>query len=114
MVFHAPVTNTTLTTMTPDPTRTIPISDYHCIEVGAATWNPEETSIRSRYDAPDSGRFSPHASSELPLEDLLPIMQAAGRDDLLDSFTCARIISALAASIERQSHTSSGESTPTI
>lgn len=86
--------------MKPDPTKTVQISPTHSIEVGESTWNSAETSIRNRYDA--SGRFSRSGSSELPLDDLQPIMEAAANHDLLEPKVCALIIEALAKSIQRQ------------
>lgn len=88
--------------MTPNPTKTRTLSPSHCIEVGASTWNPSETSIRCRYEDPESGRFSPHGSSEIPLEDLQHVMEVAAENDLLDVATCAKIIEAIARSIQRQ------------
>jgi hypothetical protein len=73
----------------------------HSIEVGGSSWDGRETSICSRYDN-DDGTSNPHCSSELPLDDLRPIMEVAAQNDLLDSATCAAIIEALAASIQRQ------------
>src|SRR5436309_2883728 len=45
-----------------DPTKTRIISPSHCIEVGDSSWDPNETSIRCRYDSPTTGRFSPHVA----------------------------------------------------
>ena len=87
--------------MNPDPTRTRIISPSHSIEVGTSTWDPAETSIRSRYDGP-TGRFDPHGSSELPLPDLPHLMDVAATYDLIDPKEYAAIIEALAASIHRQ------------
>ena len=84
-----------------DPTRSVTLAPNHSIEVGRATWNQSETSIRNRYDQAN-GRINVRASSELPLPDLEPVMQAAAQNDLLDCATCARIIQAFAASIERR------------
>lgn len=85
-----------------DPALTRVISPDHSIEVGVSTWSADETSIRSRYDGP-TGRFSPHGSSELPLYDLLPIMEVTARNDLLSIEDSAAIIEALAESIRRRS-----------
>ena len=86
--------------MKPDPTKTVIIDHEHSIEIGESTWDSTERSIRRRYD-PD-GRFSPHGSSEIPIEDLKIIMETAARHDELDSKTCSEIIKALADSISRQ------------
>jgi hypothetical protein len=86
--------------MNPDPTKTVIIDPDTSIEIGESTWNPAETSIRRRYQP--GGKFSPHGSSEIPIDDLKIIMEAAARHDELDPKTCAAIITALADSIHRQ------------
>jgi hypothetical protein len=87
--------------MNVDSSMTLTLYPGHTIEVGSSSWDDDETSIRCRYDLPN-GRFSPHQSSELPLHDLRPMLEVAGRNDLLDPTMCAAIIEALAASIQRQ------------
>ena len=79
----------------------VPIKPGHSFEFGAATWDPTERSVRNRKDGP-TGRFSPRASSEMPMGDLEGIVIEAGDRDQFDSKGCARMIKALAASIERQ------------
>jgi len=86
--------------MKPDPTKTIILSPELSIEIGESSWDSEERSIRRRYQ-PD-GKFSPHGSSEIPIEDLKIIMEAAARHDELEPKTCAEIIKALAESAHRQ------------
>ena len=81
-----------------DPTKTHIISPSHSIEIGQSSWDAQEMSIRSRYDG-ETGRFSPHGSSELPLYDLKPLMESAAKHNLLCPNECAAIICALAASI---------------
>jgi hypothetical protein len=88
-------------TMQVDPTKTRIISPTHSIEIGQSSWDPQEMSIRSRYDGA-TGRFSPHGSSELPLYDLQPLMASAAQHDLLSPNECAAIIHALSDSIRRQ------------
>jgi len=85
-----------------DQTKTRVIDDRHSFEVGKSSWDSDETSIRCRYNDEETGRFSPHGSSELPLHDLQPLMEVAGENDLLSPSECAAIIQALAASIRRQ------------
>ena len=85
-----------------DPTKTRIIDSRHSFEVGGSSWDPDETSIRCRYDDEVTGRFSPHGSSELPLHDLQPLMEVAAENDLLDPSACSAIIQALTASIQRQ------------
>lgn len=88
--------------MNVDHSLTRVISPGHSIEVGGASWDPEETSIRCRYDL-ENGRFSPHNSSELPLPDLRPLLEVASDNDLLSIEDSAAIISALSTSILRRS-----------
>ena len=83
------------------PSKTLHIAPRHSIEVGDSSWDDSETSIRCRYDLPN-GRFSPHQSSEVPLHDLQPMLEVAGKHDLLEPAMCAAIIEALSASIRRQ------------
>jgi hypothetical protein len=52
------------------------IGPNHSIEIGWSTWNPEEVSIRNRYDSSD-GHFSNTASSEIPLNDLSNLVRIA-------------------------------------
>jgi hypothetical protein len=47
----------------------------HSIEIGWSTWNPDEVSLRNRYDK--KGKFSPRGSSEIPLRDLPALMRVA-------------------------------------
>jgi len=86
-----------------DHSKTRVIDKSHCFEVGRSSWDDTETSIRCRYDNPETGRFSPHGSSELPLHDLQPLIEVASENDLLSTSQCAAMIQALAASIKRQS-----------
>jgi len=66
-----------------DHSKTRIIDNSHCFEVGISSWSKTETSIRCRYDHPETGRFSPHGSSELPLHDLQPLIEVAAENDLL-------------------------------
>jgi hypothetical protein len=45
----------------------------HSIDIGWSTWNADEVSLRNRYDK--NGKYSPHASSEIPLGDLQEMMR---------------------------------------
>lgn len=49
---------------------------HHTIELGFSTWDPTAISIRNRYDLPN-GRFNPHLSSEIPLDDLHALVRVA-------------------------------------
>jgi hypothetical protein len=52
------------------------IDERHSIEIGWSTWNPNEVSLRSRYNQ-ENGRFDPRSSSEIPLRDLPELMRVA-------------------------------------
>ena len=78
------------------------LGEGYSVEIGAATWNPEGRSLRNRY-ATVNGGFNPHSSSEVPIGDLVPMLQFAGEHDALTTLQCAVIIESLSASIRRQS-----------
>lgn len=88
--------------MNPDPKKTKIISSRHSIEIGSSTWDSKEISIRNRYNSKQSGKFSRSGSSELPIEDLVHLMEAAAKYDLLEVEECTAIIEILAKSIQRQ------------
>jgi hypothetical protein len=54
----------------------VQLSDLHSIELGEATWDNNAVSIRNRYDL-DSGKFSRHNSSEIPINDLPGLVKFA-------------------------------------
>ncbi|RLV60871.1 hypothetical protein D5018_04305 [Parashewanella curva] len=80
----------------------VTISETHSIEIGTSSWSSKEKSIRSRYDSLETGKFSPHASSELPIPDLQPIIKMAAENDLLSISQCSEMIVALSKSISKQ------------
>ena len=90
--------------MKPDQTKTVVLDTSHRIEIGPSSWDPAEVSLRNRYDSPQTGRFSPHGSSESPLHDLVPLLRAAADHDLLRPIQCAQIVEALSQSLARQLH----------
>jgi hypothetical protein len=67
----------------------------------AATWNSKDRSVRNRYQTA-SGGFSPHSSSEVPVGDLVPMLELVAKYDELSVAQCASIIGTLSASILRQ------------
>ena len=79
----------------------VDLGDGHLIEIGDATWEESQTSIRNRYPT-STGGFSPRSSSEIPIGDIEPLTVALADRDLLDVSTCARILGALASSIARR------------
>ena len=60
----------------------IKINQEHSIEIGKATWDEDYISIRNRYKTKKGG-FSPHSSSELPLNDIQIIVSVVSNEDLL-------------------------------
>ena len=77
------------------------LSHGHTVEIGAASWNPEDTSVRNRYTAAHAG-LNPHCSSEVPVNDLVPMLQFVAQHNVLSIVQCAEIMESLAASIRRQ------------
>lgn len=104
MLYNQPKSNRRITTVKVNPLLTQQIDEHHQIEIGGASWDETETSIRRRYDNPESGRFSPHGSSELPLYALNDLIRVASENDILDPDSCLRMIQNLAASLARQAH----------
>jgi hypothetical protein len=81
----------------------INLGNGHSIEIGAATWDSKDRSVRNRYQTA-SGGFSPHSSSEVPVGDLVPMIELVAKCDDLSIDQCARIINALSASLLRQTN----------
>jgi hypothetical protein len=73
----------------------------HTIEIGKATWDDQETSVRNRYPT-KTGGFSPRSSSEIPLGDVKEIVSVVADNDLLDPKVLADMIGALSDSLSRQ------------
>ena len=71
------------------------------IEIGKATWDDQETSVRNRYPT-KTGGFSPRSSSEIPLGDVKEIVSVVADNDLLDPKVLADMIGALSDSLSRQ------------
>lgn len=84
-------------------TKTKNVATYkgHKLEIGRATWNDKETSIRNRYPT-KTGGFSPHSSSEIPLADVREIVLFAADQDSLKPKEIAEMIASLSASLSRK------------
>lgn len=78
------------------------LGDGHSIEIGNATWNSGDRSVRDRYPT-ITGGFNPRSSPEVPMNDLVPILKFVAKHDELSVSQCAEIIAALSASILRRS-----------
>jgi hypothetical protein len=81
--------------------REVPIGDGRTIEFGRSTWDEERTSVRNRY-LTATGGFSPHSSSEMPIEDVVEITVETLRIELLSQFDTLRIIQAAIDSLGRR------------
>ena len=62
--------------------KSIDLGSGHKIEIGSSSWDDSKKSIRNRYPT-STGGFSPHSSSELPVEDISIITLEAIKNDLL-------------------------------
>ena len=79
---------------------TIDLGNGHLIEIGDASWDGSQISVRNRYPTSNGG-FSPRSPSEIPLSDIGAIVTAIAQRDLLDVTTITRLIAALTASRDR-------------
>ena len=77
------------------------LDNGHSIEFGHSTWDDEKLSVRNRYPRSDGG-FSPHSSSELPIEDVLPIALETLKRDFLSQEHTLEILQAALDSIKRR------------
>ena len=77
------------------------LGEGHSIEFGQATWNSEAMSIRNRYTTSNGG-FSPHSSSELPIEDVSLIVLETLRRDLFSIAETMDIAQGALESIRRR------------
>ncbi len=78
------------------------LGEGHLLESGRATWDDSQTSIRNRYPTKNDG-FNPHSSSEIPLVDISELAIFAAEQDLLNQTELIQILSAVSASLVRQS-----------
>ena len=79
---------------------TIDLGDGHLIEIGDASWDGSQTSVRNRYPTSNGG-FGPRSSGEIALGDLPAIVTTVAQRDLLDVATITSLIAALTASRDR-------------
>jgi len=79
----------------------IDLGEGHAIELGGATWNEDETSVRNRYPRNDGG-FNINASSEVPIRDLVPMVGIVADHDVLSELECIQIIESLVLSLKRR------------
>jgi len=79
----------------------IPNQPGHTIEIGVATWDDQETSIRNCY-LTRPGEFSPRNSNEISLGDVKEIVTVIADEDLLDPRDIADLIAVLSTSLSRR------------
>ncbi len=84
-----------------DVTKTKRLGNGHSIEIGKATWDNTEVSIRNRYPT-STGGFSPRSSSELPIDDVGELVTVVADEDIYPPKRLAELIKILAESIKRQ------------
>ena len=82
-------------------TKTKDLGHGHKIELGKATWDGTQMSVRNRYPT-STGGFSPRSSSELPLDDVAEIVTVVAEEDLFSPSELVEMISTLSASLKRQ------------
>ena len=80
------------------------LGNGHLIEIGAATWDNSQKSVRTHHPSSNGGT-SPQRYSEISLGDLGAIVDAVAERDLLDVVTISRLIEALVASLARRATT---------
>lgn len=62
----------------------------HILELGKATWNEDDTSVRNRYPT-KSGGFNPRSSSEIPLHDIIDIVKFIAESQYFTPSDCIKI-----------------------
>jgi hypothetical protein len=84
-----------------------PSLDNHEIQIGISTWtenNPldeqSESIRRAVYNA--EGKFSPHGSSEIPIEDMTLLIRACIQRDKISLQEMSDILTDISESIKRQ------------
>ncbi|MES2380961.1 MAG: hypothetical protein V4538_07965 [Bacteroidota bacterium] len=85
-----------------------PSLDNHEIQIGVSTWtenNPvdEQTESIRRAVYNEEGKFSPHGSSEIPIEDMTLLIRACIQRDRIGLQEMSDILNDISASMERQS-----------
>lgn len=85
-----------------------PSLDNHEIQIGVSTWtenNPlnEQTESIRRAVFNEDGKFSPHGSSEIPIEDMTLLIRACIQRDRISRQEMSDILNDITASMQRQS-----------
>lgn len=85
-----------------------PSLDNHEIQIGVSTWtqnNPldEQTESIRRAVYNEDGIFSPHGSSEIPIEDMALLIRTCIQRDKISHQEMTDILNDISESIQRQS-----------
>ncbi|MEI9934574.1 MAG: hypothetical protein WDM71_06910 [Ferruginibacter sp.] len=86
-----------------DETKTVIIDSEHSIEIGGASWDENELTIRRRKDL--NGRFDVHSSSEIPISGHLNISHLlieCLKNDLISPSAMTNILNEVIDSSKRQ------------
>ena len=83
-----------------------PVHDNHFIEFGISTWTqeqdePNQTESIRRTVYNEDGKFSPHGSSEIPLEEMGFLFRECLRRDRVNIEEMIRVLSEISDSISR-------------
>lgn len=84
-----------------------PSLDNHVIQIGVSTWteniplNEQSESIR-RAVYNEDGKFSPHGSSEIPMEGMTLLIRACIQRDRISRQEMSDILNDISASMQRQ------------
>lgn len=81
-------------------TDTLRTSPIHSIEWGEATWDPEDISIRNRYDNASGGRYNHSGSSEVPWEDFKIMILESIRRNHLNNIELGEIMDEIATRLK--------------
>ena len=81
--------------------KTKDLGNGHKIEIGNATWDSDDISVRNRYHTSNGG-FSPRSSSEIPLNDVSEIIKTTVGEDLIDDKELVNMIIAISESLKRK------------
>lgn len=84
-----------------------PILENHAIQIGISTWTQnneveEQTESIRRAVYNDEGKFSPHGSSEIPIEDMALLIRVCIQRDKISRQEMSDILNDISASLQRQ------------
>jgi hypothetical protein len=77
------------------------LDEWHSLEIGGSTWNPEERSVRRRCNM-ESGQYDPHSSSEIPLYAVSEIIEFLCENQCFSAKECVELSQVLLDSARSQ------------